>query len=359
MTTRQARVPAVDSAIADLLGGKAVVLVDDVDRDGEGGVLMASEFASADAINFMAREARGMVSVALTYQRCRALGLEPIGQGTEVRSGGVPMVSIDAAGGVTTGISAADRARVISVASDPSSGPEDIVTPGHVFPLRERPGGLWERRGRIEASLYLMRAAGLRPSAVLCEVMRDDGRMAAGEDLAEFGARTGLRLLFLSDVIEHFAAGQGVPIDRSAGATGRLVRAVMGHLANGVGVITANSETGPVATYAHAITSVSLRPPLLLACLARENETLAAIRTEGRFAVNILTAEQYEDSEYLTANRARVPVRGLAFERHQEVPFLAEALTTITCRVEAIHPAGDHEVVIGEPHALAERDADA
>jgi 3,4-dihydroxy-2-butanone 4-phosphate synthase len=359
-------VPAIPDPVSlaadELRAGRMVLLRDDTERAGEGDLLIAAQFADAEAINFMVTEARGLVCLALSTGRCAELGLEQIGnRGNSSSLGDSAMVSIEAREGVTTGISAADRAHTIAAAVDPASGPADLVRPGHVFPLRARPGGVLERAGRTEAAVELAEIAGLsRGGGVLCQVMREDGHMATGEDLDAFAVRHGLAILTVSDVVENRRAAQPDTAARQA-ETGRLMRDVMGHFATGVSVITArDGEGAPVGTTANAISSVSLDPPLLLACLARSSETLAAIRESGRFGVNILAADQRHHSDRFA--RKGEAVRSHEVEFHDPghgVPVLPGALATIACRVEAIHPAGDHEIVVGLAHHLEHREPGA
>jgi 3,4-dihydroxy-2-butanone 4-phosphate synthase len=353
---------AVSLATNELAAGRMVLLRDDTERAGEGDLLIAAEFADAAAINFMVTEARGLVCLALSTERCAELGLEQIGnRGNQSSLGDSAMVSIEAREGVTTGISAGDRARTIAAAVDPASGPGDLVQPGHVFPLRARPGGILERAGRTEAAVELASAAGLkRGGGVLCQVMREDGHMAREEDLDEFAVRHGLVILTVSDVARHRSAEQ--PGAAAAPAeTGRLMRDVMGHFATGVSVVTArDGEGAPVGTTANAISSVSLDPPLLLACLARSSETLAAVRESCRFAVNILAAEQRHHSDRFAKKGDAVGVHEIDFHDHElGVPVLPGALATVACEVEAIHPAGDHEILVGLAHHLEHREPGA
>ncbi|MDX6653466.1 MAG: 3,4-dihydroxy 2-butanone 4-phosphate synthase / cyclohydrolase [Solirubrobacterales bacterium] len=352
---------AVSLATDELAAGRMVLLRDDTERAGEGDLLIAAEFADAEAINFMVTEARGLVCLALSTERCVALGLEQIGnRGNQSSLGDSAMVSIEAREGVTTGISAGDRARTIAAAVDPASGPGDLVQPGHVFPLRARPGGILERAGRTEAAVELANVAGLRGGGVLCQVMREDGHMARDEDLDEFAVRHGLAILTVSDVARHRNAEQPDAAAKLA-ETGRLMRNVMGHFATGVSVVTArDGEGAPVGTTANAISSVSLDPPLLLACLARSSETLAAVHESGRFAVNILAAEQRHHSDRFAKKGSAVGAHEVEFDDHDlGVPVLPGALATIACTVEAIYPAGDHEIVVGVAHHLEHREPDA
>ncbi|MBN9622788.1 MAG: 3,4-dihydroxy-2-butanone-4-phosphate synthase [Actinobacteria bacterium] len=371
---------AISLAAAELAAGRMVLLRDDCERHGEGDLLVAAEAADAEAINFMGTEARGLVCLALSTERCAELGLEQIGnRGNRSSLGDSAMVSIEAREGVTTGISAEDRARTIAVAVDPASGPEDLVQPGHVLPLRARPGGILERAGRTEAAVELTNLAGLRGAGVLCQVMREDGHMARDEDLEAFAVRHGLAILDVSAVVEHrqasvrshFQPHSGQNCELTPGAdsatpqtsaeTGRLMRDAMGHFATGVSVITARDPEGrPVGTTANAISSVSLDPPLLLACLAESSETLAAIRETGRFAVNVLAADQRHHSDRFARKGEAVEVHEVDFDDHEHgVPVLPGALATIACTVEAIHPAGDHEIVIGAAHHLDHREPGA
>jgi 3,4-dihydroxy-2-butanone 4-phosphate synthase len=347
---------SVSLATDELAAGRMVLLRDDCERQGEGDLLIAAEFADAEAINFMVTEARGLVCLALSTERCAELGLEQIGnRGNQSSLGDSAMVSIEAREGVTTGISAGDRARTIAAAVDPASGPADLVQPGHVFPLRARPGGILERAGRTEAAVELADVAGLsRGGGVLCQVMREDGHMATGEDLDEFAVRHGLAILTVSEVLEHRRAAQPDAAAHAGAETGRQMRDVMGHFATGVSVVTARDGDGaPVGTTANAISSVSLDPPLLLACLARSSETLAAIRGSGRFAVNVLAADQRHHSDRFARKGGAVGVHEVEFDDHElGVPVLPGALATVVCAVESIHPAGDHEIVVGLAHHL-------
>jgi 3,4-dihydroxy-2-butanone 4-phosphate synthase len=342
----------------ELAAGRMVLLRDDCERRGEGDLVVAAEFADAEVVNFMAREARGLVCLALSTERCAQLGLKQIGnRGNASSLGDSAMVSIEAREGVTTGISAADRARTIAAAIDPASGPADLVQPGHVFPLRARPGGVLERAGRTEAAVDLASAAGLRGGGVLCQVMRDDGHMARDEDLEVFATRHGIAILDVSDVVarRHAAAPEAAAWIAEAG---RQMRDVMGHFATGVSVVTARGVDGaPVGTTANAISSVSLDPPLLLACLARSSETLAAIRQTGRFAINVLAAEQRHHSDRFAKKGEAVRSHEVDFDDHDlGVPVLPDSLATVVCEVEAIHPAGDHEIVVGLAHHLEHRE---
>src|SRR3954464_6827456 len=180
-----------------------IVVVDDEDRENEGDLVMAAEFVTADDINFMATHARGWICLALTGARCEELGLELMSMKNETAHQTPFTVTIEAREGVTTGISAADRAHTIRVAVDPGKGPGDIVVGGHVNPLKARSGGVLERTGHTEASVDLARLAGLIPAGVICEVMNEDGSMARADDLAAYCHKHGLKMVTIADLIAY------------------------------------------------------------------------------------------------------------------------------------------------------------
>jgi 3,4-dihydroxy 2-butanone 4-phosphate synthase/GTP cyclohydrolase II len=180
-----------------------VVVCDAEDRENEGDLTLAAQFATPSAINFMATHARGLVCLALTAERCERLGLEMMVSDNESPYGTAFTVSIEARDGVRTGISVHDRARTIQVAIDPRSEASDLVRPGHVFPLRARPGGVLERTGQTEAAVDLTRLAGLYPAGVICEIMNEDGSMARVPDLERYCALHGLKMIAISDLIAY------------------------------------------------------------------------------------------------------------------------------------------------------------
>ena len=183
--------------------GRMFILVDDEDRENEGDVVIPAQFADAEAVNFMAKHARGLICLAMTRERVETLGLPLMSQANGTRHQTAFTVSIEAREGVTTGISAADRACTVAAAIDPAKGPSDIVTPGHVFPLMAREGGTLVRAGHTEAAVDIARLAGLNPSGVICEVMNDDGTMARLPDLVGFAQRHGLKLGTIADLIAY------------------------------------------------------------------------------------------------------------------------------------------------------------
>jgi len=193
----------VEDAIEDIRNGKMVIVVDSPDRENEGDLCMAAEFVTARDINFMARHGRGLICLTLTPERCDELELRPMVPNNETPYGTAFTVSIEAREGIATGISAADRAHTIRVAVDPLKGARDLIHPGHVFPLRARPGGVLERTGQTEASVDLARLAGCRPSGVICEVMKEDGTMARVPDLALFCAEHGISMITVADLIDY------------------------------------------------------------------------------------------------------------------------------------------------------------
>jgi 3,4-dihydroxy 2-butanone 4-phosphate synthase/GTP cyclohydrolase II len=194
---------SIDDAIADLREGRMVIVCDDEDRENEGDLTLAAQFATAERVNFMAKEGRGLICLALTPQRCSELNLPPMTQRNEARLQTAFTVSVEAREGVTTGISAADRAHTIQVAIDPETRPDQLVQPGHVFPLMARPGGVLERTGQTEAGVDLARLAGLNPAAVICEIMNDDGTMARVPDLVPYAEEHGLRIVTVADLIKY------------------------------------------------------------------------------------------------------------------------------------------------------------
>jgi 3,4-dihydroxy 2-butanone 4-phosphate synthase/GTP cyclohydrolase II len=196
-------VSPTEELIEEARRGRMFVLVDDEDRENEGDLVIPAQFATPDAINFMAKYARGLICLAMTRGRVEQLGLPLMAQSNGTRHQTAFTVSIEAREGVTTGISAADRARTIAVAVNPELGREHIVTPGHVFPLVARDGGVLVRAGHTEAAVDFARLAGLNPAGVICEIMNDDGTMARMPDLVGFAQRMGLKLGTIADLIGH------------------------------------------------------------------------------------------------------------------------------------------------------------
>jgi len=202
-TTPRTGFATIEEALEDFRNGKMVVICDGEDRENEGDLVLAAQFGTPEAINFMAKEGRGLVCLALTPERCDELGLDLMAPKNEDAMKTAFTVSIEAREGVTTGISAHDRAHTIQVAIDPSSKPKDLVQPGHVFPLKARSGGVLERTGHTEASVDLARLAGLTPAGVICEIMKDDGTMARVSDLVPYCERHDLKMITVADLIAY------------------------------------------------------------------------------------------------------------------------------------------------------------
>jgi 3,4-dihydroxy 2-butanone 4-phosphate synthase / GTP cyclohydrolase II len=203
-TARQeTAISSIGEIVAELKAGRMVVLVDEEDRENEGDLLIAAEFATPDAINFMARYGRGLICLTLTEERCRQLHLPLMVSNNRSPLGTNFTVSIEAAEGVTTGISAADRARTVQAAIRPDASPQDLVQPGHIFPLMAQSGGVLVRAGHTEAGCDLARLAELTPSAVICEILKDDGEMARLPDLVDFAARHELKIGTITDLIQY------------------------------------------------------------------------------------------------------------------------------------------------------------
>src|SRR6266852_2427045 len=203
MSAVDSRFSTIEDALEDIRAGKVVVVCDAEDRENEGDLTMAAQFVTPEAINFMAKEGRGLICLSLTSDRCDELGLDLMAAKNESPFETPFTVSIEAREGVTTGISAHDRAHTIQVAIDPESRPRDLVQPGHVFPLKSRAGGVLKRAGQTEAAVDLARLAGLNPAGVICEVMNDDGTMARVPELVEYCARHGLCMITVADLIAY------------------------------------------------------------------------------------------------------------------------------------------------------------
>ena len=193
----------IPEIVADLAAGRMVVLVDEEERENEGDLVLAAQFVTPEAINFMARYGRGLICLTLTEERCRLLNLPPMANHNQSAHGTAFTVSIEAATGVTTGISAADRARTVKAAVARNARAADIVQPGHIFPIMAQPGGVLVRAGHTEAGCDLTQMAGLFPAAVICEILKDDGSMARLPDLTIFAKQHGLKIGAIADLIHY------------------------------------------------------------------------------------------------------------------------------------------------------------
>ncbi|HET7737339.1 MAG TPA: bifunctional 3,4-dihydroxy-2-butanone-4-phosphate synthase/GTP cyclohydrolase II [Tepidiformaceae bacterium] len=203
MTERDNVLVSVPEAIEEYRNGRFVIITDDEDRENEGDLVMAAQFVTPEAINFLAKYGRGLICVSLTEERVAQLKLPMMSEDNSSQFGTPFTVSVEARTGVTTGISAADRARTVHVLIDPASGPDDLVRPGHMFPLRARNGGVLVRAGQTEAAVDLAKMAGLVPSGVLCEIMKGDGEMARMPDLKRFARRHGLKIVTVAEMIKY------------------------------------------------------------------------------------------------------------------------------------------------------------
>jgi 3,4-dihydroxy 2-butanone 4-phosphate synthase/GTP cyclohydrolase II len=196
-------ISTIQEAVEDIRNGKMIILVDDEDRENEGDLCMAAQFVTPEAINFMARYGRGLICLTLTEDMADRLRLKPMVQDNKARFGTAFTISIEALHGVTTGISAADRATTIQAAVNPNAKPEDIVSPGHIFPIRARKGGVLVRTGQTEGSVDLCRLSGLTPAGVICEIMKDDGTMARMPDLEIFAKEYNIKIITIADLIDY------------------------------------------------------------------------------------------------------------------------------------------------------------
>jgi len=198
-----AAISPIEEILEDARNGRPYILVDAEDRENEGDVIIPAQFATPEQINFMAKHARGLICLSIPAERARALRLPPMASDNQSGHGTAFTVSIEAREGVTTGISAHDRAHTIAVAIDPTKGPDDIVSPGHVFPLVAKDGGVLVRAGHTEAAVDISRMAGLSPAGVICEIMKDDGSMARLPDLVAFAQLHGLKIGTIADLIAY------------------------------------------------------------------------------------------------------------------------------------------------------------
>ncbi len=203
MTATRIELARIEDALEDIAAGRMIVVIDDEDRENEGDLVMAAQFVTPDAINFMTRQAGGWICLALTPDRCDELGLELMTLKNESAHATPFTVTIEAREGVTTGISVHDQAHTMQVAVDPTKGADSIVKPGHVRPLKAKPGGVLERTGHTEASVDLARLAGLNPAGVICEIQNEDGSMARGDDLAAYCWKHGLKMITIADLIAY------------------------------------------------------------------------------------------------------------------------------------------------------------
>jgi 3,4-dihydroxy 2-butanone 4-phosphate synthase/GTP cyclohydrolase II len=321
----------VSEAIAELKAGRMIVVVDDEDRENEGDLTLAAEFCTPEAINFMAKFGRGLICLTLTEERADYLRLGPMTQDNTSRFGTAFTESIEARDGVTTGISAADRARTIQVAISPNSSPNDLARPGHVFPLRARKGGVLVRAGQTEASVDLARMAGLIPAGVICEIMNEDGTMARVPDLIEFCKTHGLKMVTVASLIRHRmqheryvnrVAESLLPTEFGEFRMIAYESEVDGgesHLALTYGDLSDTSEPVLVRVQTHCLTG-SVFGSTLCDCRATVDASLRAIAAEGRGALVYLhqTQRGYGIDRSTQPGRLQLHHRGSATERSSD-----------------------------------------
>ncbi len=212
--SKSSSIASIEEIIVELRAGRMVILVDEEDRENEGDLVLAAEHVTPEAINFMAKHGRGLICLTITEKRCKQIGLTPMARDNKSPYSTAFTVSIEAAEGVTTGISAQDRAHTVRAAVARNARPEDIVQPGHIFPITAKPGGVLVRAGHTEAGCDLAQLAGLEPSSVICEILKDDGSMARLPDLIEFAREHGLKIGTIADLI-HYRSRHEALVERS------------------------------------------------------------------------------------------------------------------------------------------------
>jgi 3,4-dihydroxy 2-butanone 4-phosphate synthase/GTP cyclohydrolase II len=321
----------VPEALAELKAGRIIVVVDDEDRENEGDLTLAAEFCTPEAINFMAKFGRGLICLTLTEERADYLRLGPMTQDNTSRFGTAFTESIEARDGVTTGISAADRARTIQVAISPNSSPNDLARPGHVFPLRARKGGVLVRAGQTEASVDLARMAGLIPAGVICEIMNEDGTMARVPDLIQFCKTHSLKMVTVAALIRHRmqheryvnrVAESLLPTEFGEFRMIAYESEVDGgesHLALTYGDLSNTSEPVLVRVQTHCLTG-SVFGSTLCDCRSTVDASLRAIAAEGRGALVYLhqTQRGYGIDRSTQPGRLQLHHRGSATERSSD-----------------------------------------
>jgi 3,4-dihydroxy 2-butanone 4-phosphate synthase / GTP cyclohydrolase II len=309
-------ISSIEEIIEDARNGRMFILVDHEDRENEGDLVIPAQMCTPDAVNFMATHGRGLICLSLAGERLDALGLPMMAAANSSRHETAFTVSIEAREGVTTGISAHDRARTVAVAIDPRSGPQDIASPGHVFPLRARDGGVLVRAGHTEAAVDIARLAGLNPSGVICEVMNDDGTMARLPDLVAFAQRHGLKIGTISDLIAYRrrhdnlvreTAVRGVTSEYGGAWEMRIFAdTTMGgeHI-----VLTKGDITGPepVLVRMHAVNAVEDLLALHPGRAHQLRDAMLAIATEGRGVVVLLrdTGMKLDTGDHVSPGRLR------------------------------------------------------
>jgi len=312
-------IATTEEIVAELRAGRMVILVDEEDRENEGDLVLATDFVTPEAINFMVKHARGLVCLTLTEEHCDRLDLSMMSTRNGTQFGTNFTVSIEAAEGVTTGISAADRARTIQVAAAPNASAVDIVQPGHIFPLRAQKGGVLMRAGHTEAGCDLTQMAGLTPAAVICEILKDDGTMARLPDLIEFAAEHNLKIGTIADLIHYRNQHESI-IERVAEREMHTVHGVFkaiayrdkpsggAHLALVHGDITPEQET--LVRVHQPVSIVDLLETKATTHSWNMASAMAAIKAASSGVLVLLNCE--ESSEQLFANFAALNCAPLA-----------------------------------------------
>ena len=329
----QSKVPFTDvpTAIEEIRGGRMIVIVDDEDRENEGDLMLAAEKVTPEAINFMAKYGRGLVCLTLTEERLDHLRIGPMSAENTSKYGTAFCEAIDARVGVTTGISAFDRAHTIQVAIDPATRPSDLARPGHVFPLSARKGGVLVRAGQTEASVDLARMAGMVPAGIICEIMREDGSMARVPDLAEFCKTHEMKMLTVAEVIryrmqhERYVQRVGEALVNTRYGEFRVIAyesEVDGgesHLALIRGEIGGNDRPVLVRMHSHCLMG-DVFGSAACECRATLEGAMAAIATEGRGALIYL----HQTTKGFSVEKAG-DVTAIAFHKERTSPSLLES----------------------------------
>ena len=313
----------VADIVADMRAGRMVILVDEEDRENEGDLVLAADHVTADAINFMARYGRGLICLTLTRERCDHLQLPPMAVRNGDKKGTAFTVSIEAAEGVTTGISAADRARTVQAAVAKGAKPSDLVQPGHIFPLQAVDGGVLMRAGHTEAGCDLATMAGCTPAAVICEIMKDDGTMARLPDLQIFAAGHGLKIGTIADLIEHRSRVESLVKKLGSRSLATAFGEFTAHAfrdttAHGIHLALVKGQWGP-----DDVVAVRVHEPLSVLDVLEINRTmhtrsldgcLAHIASEGKGVVVLLNCGESADQLLAqfegTARASHGPERG-------------------------------------------------
>lgn len=293
---RTEAIERVLAALEDIRAGKVVILTDDEDRENEGDLVMAAELCTPEAINFMAMHGRGLICLSLTEDRIAQLDLPMMVDESAAKRSTAFTISVEAREGVTTGISAADRSHTILTAVAPDARPRDLVSPGHVFPLKAKPGGVLQRTGHTEGSVDLARLAGLDPSGVICEIMNEDGTMARYEDLVAFAEKHSLRLLSIADLIEYRLARERLVHLAREGIvtlpTGKPWRACVYELSSGdrqfLALVHGEPDREPTLVRVHTASVVGDVVGVSQPSRVQMQEAIERIETEGKGVILVL-----------------------------------------------------------------------